>query len=823
MKYLLFMILFISSIIYFLTGIYILKKDRKSSTNKTFFLLCTVTCCWAFGYCMMLITEDIYCVNIFRIISSVGWCFIHGTLLEFAIAISCGGKKEISYIKKIILYIFPLIFFIRNAMNSPHDVIVKTNMGFVDICPIDLIFVFLVVYYMFCVLCGIFIIHKWGKNSNKNREKKQAVVLNITIIIAFVLGTLTNVILPIYKINTFPWGIFFTYIPIFGMWYSIITYKMLSITPAYVSDYIFKSVNEPIFFLEQDLIIKNANKAAISMSKYNIVELQQKSFNTLIKESKIDLNKLLKKNYMNNLEVNLVSKDNKSTECILSARIVYDDFKDILGIVIILYDISERKNAEKTLRNYNIRLVKKVKQRTLKLEESNKILQKEILDRKIAEEKIRYMLYNDELTKLPNRLYFRNYINEMLIKYKKNCGYFAIMFLGIDNFKLVNDTLGHNKGDELIKQFSNRIKEVIDDKYLFARGGGDEFLLLINNMDKEEDTDTIKKILSNINKVLKNPFIIENEEQFITISVGVAFYPDDGQDEETLLKSADTAMYEAKSCGKNDLKCFSLEVRKRLIEKTIMKNNLYRALEREELEIYYQPQVDILKNKIVGFEALLRWKFNDEQISPNKFIPIAEDTGLIVSIGYMVIKEACRTVKKWNNITKEKFTMAINISFKQLYEPNFVKKVKCILREIELDAEYIEFEITERVAIKQNKDVFNTIQELKKMGIKISIDDFGTEYSSFMNIKKISIDKIKIDMQFIKNVPHEKKDSAIVSSIIDFSHNLGLKVIAEGVETKEQLEYLTYKKCDEVQGFLYYKPKPSYEIEKIIKNIIENK
>ncbi|MCD3298165.1 putative bifunctional diguanylate cyclase/phosphodiesterase, partial [Clostridium botulinum] len=339
----------------------------------------------------------------------------------------------------------------------------------------------------------------------------------------------------------------------------------------------------------------------------------------------------------------------------------------------------------------------------------------------------------------------------------------------------------------------------------------------------EEDTDTIKKILSNINKVLKNPFIIENEEQFITISVGVAFYPDDGQDEETLLKSADTAMYEAKSCGKNDLKCFSLEVRKRLIEKTIMKNNLYRALEREELEIYYQPQVDILKNKIVGFEALLRWKFNDEQISPNKFIPIAEDTGLIVSIGYMVIKEACRTVKKWNNITKEKFTMAINISFKQLYEPNFVKKVKCILREIELDAEYIEFEITERVAIKQNKDVFNTIQELKKMGIKISIDDFGTEYSSFMNIKKISIDKIKIDMQFIKNVPHEKKDSAIVSSIIDFSHNLGLKVIAEGVETKEQLEYLTYKKCDEVQGFLYYKPKPSYEIEKIIKNIIENK
>ncbi|MCD3330889.1 GGDEF domain-containing phosphodiesterase, partial [Clostridium botulinum] len=539
--------------------------------------------------------------------------------------------------------------------------------------------------------------------------------------------------------------------------------------------------------------------------------------------SKLNLNKPLRKNYINNFEVNLISKDNKITECILSARIVYDDFKDILGIVIILYDISERKNVEKALRNYNIRLIKKVKQRTLKLEESNKILQKEIIYRKIAEEKIRYMLYNDELTKLPNRLYFRNYINEMLIKYKEKCGYFAIMFLGIDNFKLVNDTLGHNKGDELIKQFSNRIKEVIDDKYLFATGGGDEFLLLINNMDKEEDTETIKKILLNINNVLKEPFIIENEEQFITISVGVAFYPNDGQDEETLLKSADTAMYEAKSCGKNDLKCFSLEVRKTLIEKTIIKNNLYRALEREELEIYYQPQVDILKNKIVGFEALLRWKFNKKQIYPNKFIPIAEDTGLIVPIGYMVIKEACRTVKKWNNMTEDKFTISINISFKQLYEHNFVKKVKCILQEIDLQAEYIEFEIKERVAIKQNKDVFNTIQELKKMGIKISIDDFGTEYSSFMNIKKISIDKIKIDMQFIKNVPHEEKDLTIVSSIIDFSHNLGLKVIAEGVETKEQLDYLKYKKCDQVQGFLYYKPMPSCEIEKIIKETVENK
>ncbi|WP_085829321.1 EAL domain-containing protein [Clostridium massiliodielmoense] len=821
MKYLFFILLLISFLIYFLTGIYILKKDGNSTSNKVFFSLCTVTSFWALGYAGMLIGYDICGVNIFRIIASIGWCFLHGIWLEFAIVTSNGGNYKLGYKYKILIYLFPAIFFVRNSLHEPKSVLVSTEIGWIDICPIDWMFPFLVIYFMFCILGGIFIIYRWGKNSKKNREKKQAVIINSTIFIASLLGGITNILFPVLHVDTFAWGVFFLYIPIMGIWYSIIKYKMLSITPEYVSDYIFKAVNEPIFFLEEDFFIKSFNRAAETITKYD--NLKEMNFCQLIEEKDLNLKELFKINSFNNLEVNLVKKDNEIIECILSARVVYDDFKDILGIVVILYDISQRKKAERILKDYNSRLENKVRERTLKLEKSNKILQKEILDRKLAEKKIKYMVYNDILTGLPNKFYFEKHIKNIIEEYEKNNGHFAIMFLDIDNFKLVNDTLGHPKGDELLKKFADRMKTIIYENNLLARVGGDEFLLLIDNIENQEDTSYIDEILLKINKTLKEPFIIDNKEQFVTVSIGTAFYPSDGENVEIIIKNADTAMYEAKNSGKNNLKFFSSEANVKLTERIVMKNNLYRALEKNELEVHYQPQVNIRKNKIVGFEALLRWTCNGERISPGKFIPVAEDTGLIVPIGYNVIKDACKAIKGFNSIGKDRFTVAVNLSVNQLHEKDFVERVEEILDEIQLCPEYLEFEITERIAIKGNKYVFNTLNKLRKMGVKISIDDFGTEYSSLMNIKKIDIDKIKIDMQFIRGVTEQEKDAAIVSSIIDLSHNVGLTVIAEGVEKKKQLEYLKFKRCDEVQGFFYYKPMPEREIYKIIKNSVKYK
>lgn len=820
MKYVFFLLLLISFLIYFLTGVYILKKDGNSTSNKVFFSLCTVTSFWALGYAGMLIGNDIHFVNIFRIVASVGWCFLHGIWLEFAIVTSNGGNYKLSYEHKILIYLFPAIFFVRNSLHEPKSVLVNTQIGWVDICPIDWMFPFLVIYFMCCILAGIFIIYRWGKNSKKNREKKQAIIINSTIFIGALLGGITNILFPVLHIDTFAWGVFFIYVPIMGIWYSIIKYKMLSITPEYVSDYIFKAVNEPIFFLEEDFSIKSFNKSAETITKYD--NLKEMNFCQLIEEKELNLEELFEINSINDLEVNLVKKDNKIIECVLSARVVYDDFKDILGIVVILYDISERKKAEKILKDYNIRLENKVRERTLKLEESNKILQKEILDRKLAEEKIRYMVYNDILTGLPNKLYFEKYIKDIIEKHYRSQGHFAIMFIDIDNFKLVNDTLGHPKGDELLKKFADRMKTIIDKNNLLARVGGDEFLLLIDDIE-DEDTKHIDNIFVKMNNILKEPFLIDNKEQFITLSIGTAFYPNDGESVEIMIRNADTAMYEAKNSGKNNLKFFSSEANLKLTERIAMRNNLYRALEKDEFEVYYQPQVNIRKNKIVGFEALLRWTCNGQKISPGKFIPVAEDTGLIVPIGYNVIKSACKTIKRLNSMGKERFTVAVNLSVNQLYEKDFVEKVDEILDEVQLCPEYLEFEITERIALKGNKDVFKTLNDLRDMGIKISIDDFGTEYSSLMNIKKIDIDKIKIDMQFIRGVTEQEKDAAIVSSIIDLSHNVGVTVIAEGVEKKEQLNYLKMKRCDEVQGFFYYKPMPEREVYKIVENSVKYK
>lgn len=818
MTYMFFIFLLASFAIYFVTGIYILKKDEKSMTNRSFFLLCIVIGLWDFGYAFMLIAPDINTVNVFRIIASIGWCFLHGIFLQFSLSISYGEKWRMKCKYKVLLYILPTIFFIRNSLHSPEKVIVKTNIGWVDICPIDIAFSFLVAYYAICILGGAVIIYLWGKKSTKRREKKQATIMVSGIVITFILGTITNIIFPLIGVKTFAWGVFFLYIAIFCALYAIIKYKMMSITPAYVSDYIFRGVNEPIFFIDDNLIIKDANEATYNLTGYNSEEIEGKLFTELIEKSNCDFYNITKHRFISNLEVDLIKKNGQDIECILSGRIVYDDFKDMLGIVVILYDISEIKKAERILKNYNIELENKVKDRTLELEESNKILQKEIMDKKQAEEKIKYMVYNDMLTGLPNRRHFEKCINNIINSSCHN-KHFAIMFLDIDNFKFINDTLGHQMGDFLLKQFSYRMKRIVEKDDLFARVGGDEFLFLMKNINKEEDIKTIELTWENIKKLLEKPFLINDKEYFITISAGIAVYPHDGKDVNTLIKNADTAMYEAKNSGKNSLKIFSLDVKNKLTQRTSIRNNLYRALEKEEFLVYYQPQINLRTNKISGFEALLRWNFNNDYfISPGEFIPLAEDTGLIVPIGYWVIRTACETLKKWHEMCFDHLIMAVNLSVNQLLEENFVKNVTKILNEVNLSPEFLEFEVTERIALKDSEEIFNNLERFKNIGIKISIDDFGTEYSSFINMKKIPVDKIKIDMQFIKGLNKNKKDAAIVSSIIDLSHNLGLNVVAEGVEKQEQLEYLKCKKCDEIQGFIYYKPMPAMKIEEIIRN-----
>lgn len=816
----LFLILFTFFIIYIVLGVYILSKDRRSKTNRAFFMLCMTTSLWVLGTAFMAIAPNKYIANYWRLVSAAGWCTFFSSWLEFAISIKYIGKVRLNRKKNLLIYIPPVIFFINNLRYNPNIVVIRFGNGWTDVIPINAYEILFIVYYIACVFIGIILIYQWGAKSTFKREKKQSRAFCISALIAFFLGVPTDTVLPLMGINVFPMASIFVSIFMLGVGYAILKYKMMIATPQYVSDYIFRAVNDPIFFIGQDFFIQNVNEVALRMTGYNLQSIKRKRFNTLVADSNFSFYDLIKEGNVKNIEVNLLSKDQHILQYELSGTVIYDEFDDMLGIVIILHDISERKKAEKFLQNYNLELENKIGERTLKLVEANLILKNEITDRITAEEKIRHMGYYDELTDLPNRRYFNEAITKQIKEIHSTSNKFAIMYLDLDNFKLINDTFGHQQGDNLLKYFANCMKKVIRETDVLARVGGDEFIILVTNLQEESCVNTLNKLSKEIMNIFNEPFLIENKENFITTSIGLAFYPDDGKDAETLIMNADIAMYEAKNLGKNNVKICSQEVKDKFMKKTKYRNSLYRAVEKDELIVYYQPQVSINSNKIIGFEALLRWKADNKYfVSPSEFIPILEETGLIVTIGYWVIKTACTSLKKWHNLGFPNTRMAINLSVNQLNEKDFTSNVIDILNDIGLEPAFLEFEITERITLSGNENIKKKLEELKRIGVKISIDDFGTDYSSFMNLKKLPIDKIKIAMEFTQELNKNKKDDVIVSSIIELSHSLELDVIAEGVETVEQLEFLKNKKCDEIQGYLYYKPMPDIEIEKIMSEV----
>lgn len=819
MVHFLFWILFASFVAYIILGIYILFKGRHSITNRAFFLLCITTSIWALGYAFMATAPNKEIANYWRIVSSAGWCFFFSVWLEFAISIKYATKNKINYKKRLLLYIPAAIFFINNLTYIPNDVIIRYNNGWNDIYPTDIYQILFIAYYVTALIIGVIVIYKWGKKSTSKREKKQARIFIVSVLTAFFLGVPTDTILPMMGIQVFPVAIVFVAIFMLGIWYAITKYNMMIMTPEYVSDYIFRAVNDPIFFIGKDSLIKNANEVALRMTGYSFVDMEGKPFNILIADSNFDFSNLMEEGTVGNIEINLLSKSHHVLQYELSKTVIYDEFEDMLGIVMILHDISERKKNENILQNYNLELENKIAERTLKLKESNLILKNEIANRISAEEKIIHMGYYDELTGLPNRRYFNEAITKQIEKVENTDKIFAVVYLDLDNFKLINDTFGHQQGDNLLKYFACCMKKIIRENDVLSRVGGDEFILLITDLQEENYEDTLNILSKEIMNIFDEPFLIENKENFITGSIGVAYYPIDGKNPETLVMNADIAMYEAKNSGKNNVKTCSPEIKAKLMKKTKYRNSLYRAVDKGELIVFYQPKIDVKSNKIIGFEALLRWKPDNKYfISPSEFIPLLEETGLIVSIGYWAIRTIGVILKKWHDQGFPNLQMAINLSVNQLNEKDFINKVMDILKDIDLDPVFLEFEITERITLNAKDDIKKKLEELKKMGFKVSIDDFGTEYSSFRNLKRLPIDKIKIAMEFIQQLNENRKDNIIVSSIIELSHNLGLEVVAEGVETMQQLEFLKSKNCDEIQGYLYYKPMLDVEVEKFMEN-----
>ncbi|MDO9207897.1 MAG: EAL domain-containing protein, partial [Sulfuricurvum sp.] len=440
-------------------------------------------------------------------------------------------------------------------------------------------------------------------------------------------------------------------------------------------------------------------------------------------------------------------------------------------------------------------------------------IKEDITDKKKAEAHIENLAHFDQLTGLPNRVMLKDRVAYLLGMAQRKNEPLAVMFLDLDHFKNINDTLGHTIGDHVLIEIAKRIKATVRDEDTVSRLGGDEFIMLFPNTDSNAAMHIATKLITEISKTS----IIEYNELTITPSIGISIYPNDGEDFETLLKNADTAMYRVKNSSRNGFHFFTQEMQLNLARNLQLENALRHALARNELEIYYQPQVAIEDGRIIGAEALLRWHHPElGMISPAEFIPIAESSGQIIEIGEWVLRTAIQQTKEWIDSGFVPMIIAVNLSAIQFRQKNLLNLVMDILEKAQLPSEYLELELTEAVTMHDPKSVIDVMNKFHEQGIRMSIDDFGTGYSSLSYLKQFKVYKLKIDQSFIRDISNDPDDRAIVIAIIDMAHNLGLQTIAEGVETAEQLEFLRLHGCNEVQGYYFSKPLPSEEFERFL-------
>ncbi len=444
---------------------------------------------------------------------------------------------------------------------------------------------------------------------------------------------------------------------------------------------------------------------------------------------------------------------------------------------------------------------------------------RDITERKRAEEQIRFLAYYDSLTRLPNRTFYKELLARALTYAQRHKKVMAVLFIDLDSFKRINDTLGHGIGDELLQGVAERLlKRVRKSDYVARSGdgdminivsrlGGDEFIVLLNEVSREYDATLVaRRILEDISQ----PFLLRGHEVFITASIGISLYPSDGEDAETLLRNADIAMYHAKEQGKNNFQFYAESMNTAAVMRFTLENDLHKALERNDFMLYYQPKVDVRNGKTLGMEALIRWKHPERGIiTPAEFIPLAEETGLILPIGEWVLRSACLQNKAWQAAGFSCIPVSVNISGRQFEQQNLRETIMKALRDADLAAHYLELEITESTIMQNSAKAISMLQTLKARGIKISVDDFGTGYSSLDQLKRIPLDALKIDRSFVANITTNPEDAAIATAIMAMAHSLKLKVVAEGVETEEQLAFLRELGCDEAQGYLFSRPVPA--------------
>lgn len=442
---------------------------------------------------------------------------------------------------------------------------------------------------------------------------------------------------------------------------------------------------------------------------------------------------------------------------------------------------------------------------------------RDVSERKMMEEQISkqnvmllHQARHDPLTGLPNRVLFLDRLGQAIKKAKRNREQVAVLFIDLDRFKEINDSMGHSVGDHVLQTIAEKLKRGIRDSDTVARLGGDEFSLLVESVDHPVDTSTVAQKLI---EIIKEPMHLKGNELYMTMSIGISIYPHDGDAADILLRNADAAMYKAKDSGRNAYEFYTEDMTEHAYERVVMETSLRRALKNNELVVYYQPQFNMEDERCIGMEALVRWQHSaQELVSPGKFIPLAEETGLIVALGETVLRLSCMQVAEWYAQGFDPGHIAVNLSVKQLQQENLCERVEQILEETGCRPEWLELEVTEGFIMKEPERAIRLLQRLRSMGIRLAIDDFGTGYSSLAYLKRLPVMKLKIDQSFVRDVPGDPDDEAIVRTVIALGKSMKLNVLAEGVETEEQRNFLLSEGCFDIQGFLYARPMPAAEM-----------
>jgi len=492
------------------------------------------------------------------------------------------------------------------------------------------------------------------------------------------------------------------------------------------------------------------------------------------------------------------SQDTLLPEAVLLAGLM---LSLLLGYALRAKQLLE--HSSERIRRFNAELEQRVAQRTAQLATSNRELEQEVAERERVAKELAFLAKYDPLTHLPNRVMFDEHLHQAIARAGRDGTQLAVFFLDLDNFKDINDSLGHQTGDELLRQFAQRIRATLREIDVIARLGGDEFAILAEELPRGQDAGAVaEKILEAMNR----SFALAGNTVLISTSIGIATYPEAGHDAETLVKNADAAMYQAKNEGRNTFAMYSTRLQELALRRLDLRRKLHEALDRDEFLVYYQPKIRLSDNRIVGAEALLRWRHDSRLVSPAEFIPLTEETGLIVPIGTLVLRKTCEDLLRWQRLGLQLPELSVNVSAKQFRNNRLLEDIHAYVEPNPALAPHLELELTERVFIEDSEAHRWLLRQVASMGIRISIDDFGTGCSSFSYFRNFPIHAVKIDQSFIQNVCDNSHDAKITETVLDLAQNFQIKVVAEGVESAEQLAFLRERQCDQAQGFYISRP-----------------